>query len=59
MALAVLGLAFGAALKTSVNHDLHLRFAPRILIHQLVGKFSNNNSVEKLQITCNVNGPFL
>ena len=48
MALVVLGLAFGAVLKTSVNHDLHLHFAPRILIHKFVGKFSNNNSVKKI-----------
>ena len=48
MALAVLGLAFGAVLKTSVNRDLHLPFAQYILIHQFVGKFSNYSSVKEI-----------
>ena len=47
MALAVLRLAFGAVLTTSVNHDLHLPFAPRILIHKFIDKYSNYNSVTK------------
>ena len=46
-ALAVLDLGFGVVLKISVNHDLHLLFAPRVLMHKLVGKFSNSNSVKK------------
>ena len=48
---AVLALAFGAML-TFVNHDLHLRFVPRILIHRLVAKFSKNNFVKKFQNSC-------
>ena len=46
MALPVLRLAFGAVLTTSVNHDLHLPFAPRILIHKFIDKYSNYNSVK-------------
>ena len=36
MALAVLRLAIGTVLKTSINHDLHLPFALRILIHRFI-----------------------
>ena len=48
MALAVLGLAFGTVLKTSVTHDLHFPFAPRILMHKFIGNYSNYNSVKKI-----------
>ena len=49
VASAVLGLAFGAVLKTSVTHDLHLLFAPSILIDKLVGKCPSNNFVKKFK----------
>ena len=48
MALGVLGLAFVAVLKTSVNDNLHLAFAPRNLIHEFIGNYSGYNFVKKL-----------
>ena len=45
VAVAVFGLAFGTVLGTSVNYDLHLPFAPRILIHGFIENYSNYNSV--------------
>ena len=47
MALGVLGLAFAAVLKTSVNHDLHLAFVPRNLIHKFIRNYSGYNFVKK------------
>ena len=36
MAVGALGLAFGAVLKISGNHDLHIAFAPRNMIHRFI-----------------------
>ena len=51
MVLAVLALAFGAVLRTSVNHNLHLPFVPRILIQKFLGYFSNYSCMKNLK--CN------
>ena len=47
VAFAKLSSAFSVVLRISVNHHLHLPFAPGILIHRFMDNLSNYNSFKK------------
>ena len=47
MAVLVLGLAFGAVLRTSVNHDLQFPVAPCIMMHRFIDNYSNYEAVQR------------